>query len=64
MFNQAERFRSAYDSGLNMQFYIESLKRIQETSAEELRNLANKYLDPKTMRTVVVGDEQQSELNI
>lgn len=64
VFNQAERFRSAYDSGLNMQFYIESLKRIQETTAEELKNLANKYLDPKTMRTVVVGDKQQSELNI
>ena len=62
VFNQAERFRSAYDSGLTMQFYIESLKRIQETTADELRALAIKYLDPNSMRTVVVGDEQQKEL--
>ena len=64
VFNQAERFRSAYDSGLTMQFYIDSLKRIQETTADELKALANKYLGPKTMRTVVVGDESQKEMII
>ncbi|MDY0077898.1 MAG: pitrilysin family protein [Bacteroidales bacterium] len=64
VFNQAERFRSAYDSGLGMQFYVESLKRIQETTADEINALAIKYLDPKSMRTVVVGDDQQKEEQI
>ncbi|MBU1368289.1 MAG: insulinase family protein [Bacteroidetes bacterium] len=59
VFNQAERFRSVYDSGMNMQFYKESLERIQATTADELKMLAIKYLDPASMVTVVVGDELQ-----
>ncbi len=59
VYNQAERFRSVRDQGLGMQFYSESLKRIQETSSEQLLQLAQQYLDPETMVTVVVGDEQQ-----
>jgi predicted Zn-dependent peptidase len=63
VYNQAERFRSVRDQGLGMQFYSESLKRIHETSSEKLQQLAQQYLDPETMVTVVVGDEQQKELS-
>jgi predicted Zn-dependent peptidase len=59
VYNQAERFRSVRDQGLGMQFYSESLKRIHETSSETLQQLAQQYLDPESMVTVVVGDEQQ-----
>ncbi|MDD4372756.1 MAG: pitrilysin family protein [Bacteroidales bacterium] len=59
VFNQAERFRSVKDQGLGMNFYEKSIKRIQETTSEELLNLAQKYLDPESMITVVVGDEKQ-----
>lgn len=59
VYNQAERFRSVRDQGLGMQFYLNSIQRIQQTTSEELLNLAQKYLDPESMVTVVVGDEKQ-----
>jgi predicted Zn-dependent peptidase len=59
VYNQAERFRSVRDQGLGMQFYSESLKRIHETSSETLQQLAQQYLDPESMVTVVAGNEQQ-----
>ena len=33
-----------------------NLERIRQTTPEELRALAKKYLDPKDLVTVVVGD--------
>jgi predicted Zn-dependent peptidase len=59
IYNQAERFRSVRDQGLGMQFYLKSIQQIQKTSSEELLTLAQKYLDPESFITVVVGNEKQ-----
>jgi predicted Zn-dependent peptidase len=34
----------------------ENLQRIRQTTPEEIRSLAQKYLDPKDIITVVAGD--------
>jgi len=59
IYNQAERFRSVRDQGLGMQFYLKSIQQIQKTTSEELLTLAQKYLDPESFITVVVGNEKQ-----
>ncbi len=52
---QAERFKSISVHGLGMSYYANLLSAIQSTGAEELLKLAQHYLDPDTMVTVVVG---------
>ncbi len=42
--------------GFDNSHIADNLNRIRSTTAEELRSLAQKYLDPKDMVTVVAGD--------
>lgn len=58
VYNMADRFKSALENNLKMSYYAESLDRIQQVTAEEVQQLASKYLRPESMVTVVVGDLQ------
>ncbi len=56
VYNMADRFKSALENNLKMSYYVESLDRIQQVTADEVLQLAKKYLQPEQMVTVVVGD--------
>jgi zinc protease len=56
VFNQAEKFRTTLDHKLGMEYFANSLKAINNVTAEELRALALKYLNPDEMLTVLVGN--------
>lgn len=58
VYNMADRFKSALENNLKMSYYVESLDRIQQVTVDEVQILANKYLHPEKMATVVVGDLQ------
>ena len=54
-FSLAERYIGAKDIGKGFSFYKKSLNDILQVTTEELREAANKYLDPDDMITLVVG---------
>jgi len=58
VYNQADRFRSVLDHQLGMHYYVDSLKRIQQVNTDEILTLAQKYLEPDSLTTVVVGDHR------
>jgi len=57
VFNQSERFRGILDSELGMQYFYNSLQAVQKMDANRLQQLAQQYLKPDEMLTVVVGAE-------
>jgi predicted Zn-dependent peptidase len=54
-FALAERFKSAREIGEGFAYYQKSLNEMLQVSADELLEVANKYLNPKDMITLVVG---------
>jgi predicted Zn-dependent peptidase len=48
-------FKAINDFGLDYSFYDDYLKVLRNISAEELRQLAVKYLNPDDFYTVVAG---------
>jgi zinc protease len=57
-FNAADILRSLIVYGLNEQFFYGMVEKIKTTSAEQLRELAEKYFDPETMTEVVSGNPE------
>lgn len=57
VFNQAEKYKSLAGTGLGMSYFLDSLAAIQTTTTADIQRLAQKYLDPEQMLTVVVGKE-------
>jgi predicted Zn-dependent peptidase len=55
VYNQAEKFKSIQGFALGMDYYEKSLQKIQQTQQDELKELANKYLNYDAMTTVIVG---------
>ncbi len=55
VYNQAEKFRSIHAFGLNMDYYNTTLQRMMKTDAKKLQELAQQYLNPEQMATVLVG---------
>jgi zinc protease len=54
-FSLADRHKILVDYGLDYQFYYDFVDIIKQTSAEELRDLANKYLKKEDLSEIVVG---------
>lgn len=54
-YNQADKFRSTLDMGGKMQYFSDSLRAINQTDAQTLQRLAQTWLQPEKMLTVVVG---------
>jgi len=54
-FNQADSFRILLDYGLDESYFSQSVKTLQETTPERLRELAGKYLQEESFITVVAG---------
>lgn len=54
-FALSERFASVKEFGLGFDYYRNSLKEILLTSADELLETANKYLQPEDMIKLIVG---------
>ncbi|KAF0129108.1 MAG: peptidase M16 domain-containing protein [Bacteroidetes bacterium] len=57
VYNQADKFRVTLESRSGMNYFVESLKAINAISSMELNRLAQLYLNPDEMVTVVVGAE-------
>ncbi len=55
IFNQVEKFKAAFDTGLGLDYYRRSLEAIHAVNAEQIRETAQKYLDPDLMLCLVVG---------
>lgn len=53
--SQTDRFRAAKDLNMDYLYYIESLQSMLNQSPEQLREIANKYLDYNSMIKLVVG---------
>lgn len=54
-FALADKFKTVYFNGIDMEFFNEHVRQIYDTSAEDILRMANEYLDPDTFTTVVVG---------
>lgn len=54
-FAQAQAFRGVDDYGLDYSFYQEYFETISHINSEQLKSLANKYLQEENFYTVVVG---------
>jgi zinc protease len=54
-FSLADKFKTIYFNQLNYDFYNTYVKSIKETSALELLNTANKYLQSEKMKEVIAG---------
>ncbi len=54
-FSHAEKFKSIYFSGLDYDYYDKYIETIKTISAEELKYLANTYLNYEDFSKVVVG---------
>lgn len=57
-YSQADKFRITLDLDGRMDYYTRSLDAINAIGATELRDLAERYLNPDEMLTVVVGDKE------
>ena len=54
-FSQAGYYKTIVDFGLEYAYYYDYLNVINNTSAQELKHLANEYLNVQTLTEVVVG---------
>lgn len=57
VFHQAEKFLITLENKLGMKYFEDSLAAFNSITSEELLLLAQKYLNPDSMLTVVVGKE-------
>jgi zinc protease len=56
-FALADKFKMIYFNGLNYSFYKQYIESIQNISAEDIREMANRYLNKEDMAEVVAGGE-------
>ncbi|AHM62561.1 peptidase M16 domain-containing protein [Flammeovirgaceae bacterium 311] len=54
-FALADKFKTVYFNGLDLEFFNDHVSQIYDTSAEDIQRLATDYLEPNTFTTVVVG---------
>ncbi|MFA4868331.1 MAG: pitrilysin family protein [Pedobacter sp.] len=54
-FSHADKFKNVYFSGLDYSYYKNYIKTVKTITAEDLKALANKYLDTNSFTKVVVG---------
>jgi len=54
-FSHADKFKNIYFSGLDYSYYDNYIRTVKSITAEELKILANKYLDTTTFSKVIVG---------
>ena len=54
-FSHADKFKNAYFSGLDYAYYDNYIETVKTITAEELKQLANQYLNPADFTKVVVG---------
>lgn len=54
-FSHADKFKNAYFSGLDYTYYDNYIETVKTITAEELKQLANQYLNPADFTKVVVG---------
>ena len=54
-FSHADKFKNVYFSGLDYSYYENYIKTVKSISAEDLKTLANKYLNTDKFAKVVVG---------
>ncbi|MCZ4222332.1 M16 family metallopeptidase [Pedobacter rhodius] len=55
VFSHADKFKNIYFAGLDYSYYENYINKVKTISAEEIRNLANKYLKTETFTEVIVG---------
>lgn len=55
LYNQADRYLSVEEYGLNSDYYLELFKTIKKITASEIQILAQKYLNKEDMSIVVSG---------
>jgi zinc protease len=54
-FSHADKFKNVYFSGLDYSYYKNYIKTVKTITAEDLKALANKYLNTENFTKVVVG---------
>lgn len=54
-FSLAEKFKNIHVHGLNYSYYQKFLETLQSIDSSTIQQMANKYLEPSSLRTVVVG---------
>jgi len=54
-FARAQSFSSLYEAELEVSYFDKIIYAIKNTTPEQIRDLARKYLDPETMYTVAAG---------
>lgn len=54
-FSHADKFKNIYFSGLNYDYYDNYIKTVKTITAEEMKALANKYLNTEEFTSVIVG---------
>ncbi|MET1057438.1 MAG: pitrilysin family protein [Pedobacter sp.] len=54
-FSHADKFKNIYFSGLGYEYYDNYIKTVKSIGAEELKALANKYLNTEEFTKVIVG---------
>ncbi|MFI5453459.1 M16 family metallopeptidase [Pedobacter sp. UC225_61] len=54
-FSHADKFKNIYFAGLDYDYYSKYINTVKTISAEELKTIANSYLDWNAMTRVVVG---------
>jgi len=57
IFDQVDKYKSLVLHNLPVTYYSDYLQRISEVSAERLRELAQQYLNPENLTTVLAGKE-------
>ncbi|WP_316829756.1 pitrilysin family protein [Pedobacter aquatilis] len=55
VFSHADKFKNIYFSGLDYSYYENYIHKVKTISAEEIKDLANKYLTTASFTEVVVG---------
>lgn len=58
IFNKALRMRSLAPAGLGLEYYQKLLGSILETDSEQIRSVAQKYLAPDLLLTVIAGNHK------
>lgn len=54
-FSLAEKFKSIHIHGLDYTYYEQFLTQLEDINSDKILSIANQYLDPMSMKTVVVG---------
>jgi predicted Zn-dependent peptidase len=57
-FAQANMYRELIENSLTVSHFIELINTVQHITAHQLQDLANKYLNPENLFTLVVGSEE------